>query len=172
MRPGRSHAGLLSLNFGLQSSLLQRLSFQFRSLAALVVDQVSYKAQAWELAGDIFDLLKDTHEARKACLTSIETEDNVPARQGLACVLAARIETRPEAEEVLRAIIAAPRKAVCGQAANWPNCSCTMVTRRRRRRWSQTRSPPIEKWENRSEWPRFGLRDFGTRITSVRSSPL
>lgn len=87
----------------------------FRSLAAQAVDQVSNKAQAWNLAGDIFGLLEDDTEAKKAYLTSIEVDDNVAARLGLARLLATRVETRPDAEDMLRTILADPKgKAVCG----------------------------------------------------------
>jgi len=90
---------------------------RLRSLMELAIEQVSNKADAWSLAGDVFALLDDDEQAEKAYRASIAADDNVSARIGLARLLAIRVETRPEAESILRGTIADSRsKSVCAAA--------------------------------------------------------
>ena len=87
---------------------------QLMALAATAVTQIHNKAEALDLAGDLYALLDEEAKAEAAYRASIHHQDNIGARVGLARILAGRIETQSEAEAILREAIADPqRNGVC-----------------------------------------------------------
>lgn len=90
---------------------------RLEALATTAIDQIANKAEAWDFAGDIYSLLEDEGKSEAAYRTSIEVQDTVGARLGLARILSARIDSRSEAEALLREAISNPQgPGVCAAA--------------------------------------------------------
>ncbi|WP_439471559.1 AAA family ATPase [Brevundimonas sp.] len=84
-----------------------------RALASSLLQNVPDKGAAWALAGDILATV-DEEEGEQAYRTAIAEGDSVRARLGLARLLSEKLARRPEAEAMLREVVANPsRSGLC-----------------------------------------------------------